>query len=386
MMAAPAVVYRQPLIAGRIVRRYKRFMADVRLDEDGREVCCHLANPGSMMGMIHKGAPVRLRDHWAEDVSSSWAAADGEGPKRKASKRKLQYSLEAIRIGGTWIGCNTLLPNELVKSMLQRRQLPEVMGILPYDNVKAEVRLPESSNSRFDFLLTRQGADSSSSGGAGAGPRKLVIEVKMVTMGSNWWSVEMQTEGCTDPPRPWASLKPTTTTTTDNDNAADGGGAGAATQQQGEPSCDAPPKPNKTTKRSKKEHAMLEFVKTPPDECRAYTEREGSGQEGHQPLVALFPDSKTERGQKHVAELMKLSRRGGQGAGAGEDTSAEGALGDCGSFDASLHCDPAYHALLHEAATLPNLHILPYSFEYVFDDPDDAHIVYRGPVPFRGGV
>lgn len=117
-----------PLIEGRLVKRYKRFLADVELP-DGKIICVHCPNPGSMMGLKEPGSRVWL--------------SDSRNPKRK-----LQYTLELMKVGQTLVGINTNLPNKLVEEALQNNVLSE---ILPFSSFQREVRYGE--NSRIDFLL-----------------------------------------------------------------------------------------------------------------------------------------------------------------------------------------------------------------------------------------
>src|SRR5690606_38331577 len=84
-----------------LLQRYKRFLADVRLD-DGREVTAHCANTGSMRHCAEPGSRVWLRD-----------SAD--------PKRKLRYSWEWVEVAGRWRACiNTARPNQLVQEALQQ--------------------------------------------------------------------------------------------------------------------------------------------------------------------------------------------------------------------------------------------------------------------------
>lgn len=119
-----------PLIRARLVRRYKRFLADVIL-EDGRKVTAHCANPGAMTGVNTPGATV-----WLQPNSDP--------------KRKLKYSWKVLELpGGYMVGIDTSLPNRLVRDALERREIPELTR---YENIRAEVKYSE--NSRVDFLLT----------------------------------------------------------------------------------------------------------------------------------------------------------------------------------------------------------------------------------------
>lgn len=118
-----------PLFRGRLLRRYKRFLADVRLD-DGQEVTAHCANPGSMLGLLEDGAEVWLY-------------------KSSNPRRKLQWSWELVRSERTLVPVNTSNPNRIVAEAIAGEHLPELRG---YADVRPEVRYGEGS--RIDFLLT----------------------------------------------------------------------------------------------------------------------------------------------------------------------------------------------------------------------------------------
>ena len=117
-----------PLIRGRLLRRYKRFLSDIELDS-GEVVVAHCANPGAMLGLKDPGAPVWL------------------SPSRNP-KRKLKYSWELIRVHGHLVGINTALPNRIVEEAVAAQAVPELTG---YPRLRREV--PYGRNSRIDLLL-----------------------------------------------------------------------------------------------------------------------------------------------------------------------------------------------------------------------------------------
>jgi sugar fermentation stimulation protein A len=139
-----------PLQPGTLLRRYKRFLADVRLDS-GAELTVHCANPGSMLGCAEPG--------WRVLVSDSLSLT-----------RKLRHTLELVHNGVCWIGVNPSLANAVAEEGLRAGVVPELAG---YPRIAREVRHGEST--RFDFLLSR-GAEG------GEGGEKCFVEVKSATL------------------------------------------------------------------------------------------------------------------------------------------------------------------------------------------------------------
>lgn len=118
-----------PLVPGRLIQRYKRFLADIEL-ENGKIVTAHCANPGSMLGLKEPGTKVWLS-------------------KSDNPKRKLGYSWELLQLGEAWIGINTSHPNRIVEEAILAGEISELAG---YETLKREVKYGQ--NSRIDLLLT----------------------------------------------------------------------------------------------------------------------------------------------------------------------------------------------------------------------------------------
>lgn len=120
-----------PLLPGRLQRRYKRFLADVLLD-DGREVVAHCANSGAMTSCNTPGARVLLQE------------------LPRSPSRKLLFSWQMIDIDGTWVGVNTVLPNAAAAAFVAAGRVPELQG---YAEARREVRYGMQMGSRIDLLL-----------------------------------------------------------------------------------------------------------------------------------------------------------------------------------------------------------------------------------------
>lgn len=121
-----------PLLRGRLVKRYKRFMADVVLDS-GETVTAHCANTGAMTGV-------------QEADSEVWLS-----PARNPD-RKLKFTWELIRIGDGLVGINTAHPNKIVAEAIEAGRIPELSG---YGALRREVKY--GTNSRIDILLSEDG-------------------------------------------------------------------------------------------------------------------------------------------------------------------------------------------------------------------------------------
>ena len=122
----------RPVVTGRLLRRYKRFLCDVELD-DGETLTAHCPNTGALLGCKEPGSRVVLRD--------------SQNPERK-----LRYTWQAIEIDGGWVNVDTGLPNDVVHEAVLNERVPELCG---YDSARREVRYGEGS--RADLLLERGG-------------------------------------------------------------------------------------------------------------------------------------------------------------------------------------------------------------------------------------
>ncbi len=121
-----------PLITGRLIKRYKRFLADVKLDSQ-ETVTAHCPNSGSMRGCAVSGARVWLS-------------------RSNNPKRKYPLTWELIKLPETFIGINTMVPNRLVRQSVEMGLISELSG---YDTVKAEVKT--SAHTRLDLALEKKG-------------------------------------------------------------------------------------------------------------------------------------------------------------------------------------------------------------------------------------
>jgi sugar fermentation stimulation protein A len=150
-MSEHHIVFEPELTPGRLIRRYKRFLADVRLD-DGREVVAHCMNTGSMLGCVAEDSRVWLSHH--------------DDPKRK-----LKWTWQIASDQDVRVGINTQLPNALAAKAAMQGDIPALAG---YAGIRREVRYG-TEKSRIDLLLEGHPED----------PRPCYVEVKNVTLVEN---------------------------------------------------------------------------------------------------------------------------------------------------------------------------------------------------------
>ena len=135
--------FKKKLILGQLIKRYKRFFVDVKINN--RKVVAHCPNTGSMMGLLKYGNKVWL--------------SESDNPKRK-----LKHTLEIIEDNKSKVGINTHLTNKIVLEALKKNLLKEFKNPV---SIRQEVKFGE--NTRFDFLITKNN-------------KKYFIEVKNVTL------------------------------------------------------------------------------------------------------------------------------------------------------------------------------------------------------------
>ncbi len=252
-------LFRYPtLYPGILLKRYKRFFADVEL-ASGEIVTAHCPNTGPMKGVYIPGNPVQLS-------------------KTDNPKRKLAYTWEMIQLYDnepTWVGVNTGLPNKIIKIALQKNIFPELGK---YDEVKSEVVYGQDRKSRVDFYLpvSEQAIDLSKQ-----------LSLLDTTINSNYVGTK-----------------------------------------------------NKTLPKDDNRSIYLEVKNT------TWTDKR----------LALFPDTETTRGQKHLRELMALLPE------------TRGVMlyfinrSDCTHFAPGDIADPVYGKLLRQAVSM-GLEVLPCRFE-----------------------
>jgi sugar fermentation stimulation protein A len=137
------IIFPQPLVHGSLIKRYKRFLADIKLDS-GDIITAHCTNSGSMKSCIEEGAEVYI------------------SPVNDPS-RKTKFTWEMIRINNNWVGINTSVPNRLALEYIKNNI---IKGLEGYSIVKREVTFGDS---RFDIYAENE-------------MEKCFIEVKNVTL------------------------------------------------------------------------------------------------------------------------------------------------------------------------------------------------------------
>lgn len=137
----------QKLIPGKLIRRYKRFLADIQLT-DATFVTAHCPNSGSMLSCNNPGSEVLLSYH-------------------NNPKRKYKYTWEMIRINAIWVGINTQVPNRLVYEAIAENRIPELNG---YSEILKEQKVGQRS--RLDLMLREK-------------EKLCYIEIKNVTLVEN---------------------------------------------------------------------------------------------------------------------------------------------------------------------------------------------------------
>ena len=128
--------FEKSLIPAILIKRYKRFLADVKL-ENNEIITVHCPNPGSMLGLQEEG-------------QKCWISLS------ENKKRKLPYTLEMVEVAdgeeSTLVGINTNLPNKLAYEAITEGKIPKLDG---YNDIKREV--PYGDSSRIDLLLQKEG-------------------------------------------------------------------------------------------------------------------------------------------------------------------------------------------------------------------------------------
>jgi len=135
--------FTKSLIKGKLIKRYKRFFVDIKLDKE--IVIAHCPNTGSMKGLLDEGNEVFIS-------------------KNDNPKRKLKYTLEIIKVKKKLVGVNTHFANKIAYHGLSNNLVKEVSNS---DNIKSEVFF--NKETRFDFLVKKN-------------KQKIFVEVKNVTL------------------------------------------------------------------------------------------------------------------------------------------------------------------------------------------------------------
>jgi len=146
-----------PLREGILIKRYKRFLADIELD-NGEVVTAHCANTGPMKGVLCPGGRVRLKYSPSPKRKLDWSWEQAEVPSHNEMKK-------------CWVGINTSLPNKLIRHAIEANCLEKQFGSIV--SIKPEVVYGLEGKSRIDLLLNP--------GTSNKDPRKIYVEVKNTT-------------------------------------------------------------------------------------------------------------------------------------------------------------------------------------------------------------
>tara|TARA_B100000579_G_scaffold14871_1_gene10574 strand:- start:1456 stop:2154 length:699 start_codon:yes stop_codon:yes gene_type:complete len=138
--------FTKSLIKGKLLKRYKRFFADIKVNKN--IVTAHCPNTGSMMGLL--------------DVNNDVWISKNNNPKRK-----LKYTLEIIKVKNNLVGVNTHFANKIVAEGLNNKSFKEFNKL---ESIQSEVFY--NKETRFDFLVKKKN-------------KKIFIEVKNVTLFRN---------------------------------------------------------------------------------------------------------------------------------------------------------------------------------------------------------
>ncbi len=141
---------------GTLIKRYKRFLADIHLD-DGRRITAHCPNTGPMKGLLTNNSRVRV----------SYCPS----PKRKLDWTWEQVQVTNYKQDKIWVGINTLLSNKLIKNLIKKDLLREFIGDI--DLIKAEKVYGHNNKSKIDFFLTPKSSNPDN--------RDIYLEVKNTT-------------------------------------------------------------------------------------------------------------------------------------------------------------------------------------------------------------
>ena len=146
-----------PLQEGILIKRYKRFLADVQLD-NGEIVTAHCANTGPMKGVLFPGGRVRLKYSPSPKRKLDWSWEQAEVP----SPNQLEKC---------WVGVNTSLPNKMIRNLIEANCLQRQFGAI--SSIKAEVVYGIEGKSRIDLLVKPETNNEDN--------REIYVEVKNTT-------------------------------------------------------------------------------------------------------------------------------------------------------------------------------------------------------------